>query len=88
MIKSGFFTLLTALVLLTAIYYPNLRRLYFVVTLFDEDKIVGNFRSMDQSFPFHLAEHGPVAPLKSDPRTLPEFFTFKGTVLRLLFSLL
>ena len=57
----------------------DLVRLYHVNTLFDEDRIVGNFSSMEGLF-FHkdVERSGEVAPLLDDKRSLVLSYTWKG----------
>lgn len=57
----------------------DLVRLYHVNTLFDEDKIVGNFSSMEGLF-FHtdVKRSGEAAPLVEDKRTLAQAYAWKG----------
>lgn len=53
----------------------ELRRLYAVNTLFDEDRIVGNFSNMDRLFLHRPVPRGsgPVSPLETGPAmTLPD----------------
>jgi len=54
-------------------------RFYKVVTLFDEDNIVENFRSMADIFPYHVVKRaGPVFEFEKAFQPLPESFTYKG----------
>lgn len=58
----------------------QLTRLYNVITLFDEAKIVENFRHMDRAFETRpVKRSGPVFEFQQGaPMELPESFTWKG----------
>lgn len=59
--------------------WERLGRLAAVVTLYDEDRIVGNFSSMDAAFPTAAAPAGGAPrPLPSAPRDLPDRFVHGG----------
>lgn len=54
-------------------------RFYKVVTLFNEDQIVHNFRNMAGIFPYREVKRGgPVFEFGSAPQPLPETFAFNG----------
>ena len=71
------------------VFSDRLRRMYLASTLFDEGKIVANFRSMTRpgSFPWREAKRGPnTSHLKTsdggaspEGHSLPSHFEFKGT---------
>ena len=80
-IKLFFFFLVIALAILGSLYHNRLRRFYHSITLFDEDKIVLNFRhSAELGFPYRVASRGPkVAAFKEDRiLALPETFLCDG----------
>jgi CubicO group peptidase (beta-lactamase class C family) len=54
-------------------------RFYKVVTLFDEGRIVENFRSMAEIFPYHrVRRSGPVFEFGAAPQALPVAYTYNG----------
>ena len=56
----------------------EIERFYRVVTLFDENKIVENFRSMSRIFPHHVVRRaGPVFAFREEPRELPPTFEYE-----------
>lgn len=70
--------MITALLFL-AFYHQNIRQLYHVIKLFDEDRIVQNFVSMDGIFPVVTLERsGPVHEFGQAPGELPEHFDYFG----------
>ncbi|MCC2617831.1 beta-lactamase family protein [Aestuariibacter halophilus] len=75
---------LVVVLTLTASYWSNLQRLYMAVTLYDEDKIVENFRSMYTRFNAKTipASSQPFA-FPTAPGTLPDTFALEGQSLRL-----
>jgi len=63
-----------------AIFHKELRQLYHVLHLFDEDRIVHNFTNMEAIFPIvELRRDGEVRELSVHPHNLPETFIFDGT---------
>ncbi len=61
------------------IFRTEIRQLYHVIRLFEEDRIVYNFTNIDKIFPVVTLERSsPVRPLPSSPKTLPTSFTFLG----------
>lgn len=58
----------------------QLTRLYNVITLFDADRIVANFRNMDRAFEIReVKRSGPVFDFaQGETMELPETFTWKG----------
>lgn len=87
---SGFRTLLRALFLVLVIllaaaglFNRQLTRLYHVLTLFEPDRIVENFRSMDRLFPCRTVRRGgPPHVFERSPGALPELYTYKGQTKR------
>lgn len=72
--------LLTLLVAAGIWFYPKYKALNHAIHLFDEDRIVENFRSFDKSFPASYLKAAP-APYKYSKRpniALPENFLFGG----------
>lgn len=70
---------LAALVL--AFNWDKAQRLYTVLTLFDEQKIVENFSNMDRAFPtLPLAHQQNVFNYAKSLRQLPDSFTYRGKV--------
>jgi CubicO group peptidase (beta-lactamase class C family) len=72
-------SLLALVLVLGALYSKSIHRLYKVVTLYDEDKIVDNFIGMHKFFSFTTLK-GSNAPviLPQAPATLPAHFNFSG----------
>jgi len=69
-----FFILVAAIV-----FYPQIRRVYQVMTLFESENIVENFRSMDQIFNSKTVQRGDeVNVLKNIAGQLPETYYYKG----------
>lgn len=63
-----------------AVYHKEIRQLYHVLHLFDDDRIVHNFSNMDAIFPVvELRRGGEIRELKAHPQKLPETFIFNGT---------
>ncbi|MCG8636487.1 MAG: beta-lactamase family protein [Desulfobacterales bacterium] len=75
-------TAVVAILLSGAVYHKELTRLYHVVTLFEPDKIAGNFRNMEALFDTRRIQKGETSrPFKRDPGPLPRSFTYKGETL-------
>ncbi len=73
---------LLILVLVTlAVFHEKAHRLYRVLTLFQPDRIVTNFQTMDTIFPHHIIR-APAAPseFKRDIRPLPPNFVHNDRV--------
>ncbi len=71
--------ILVILVLLGAVYFNRLLRLYRVVTLFEPGVIVQNFRTMGDMFDSRVIHKGDqVFKLRYDKKKLPESYIFKG----------
>lgn len=65
---------------LAAIQQDKLARVYHVVRLFEADRIVRNFRSMDTMFETVPVRRGPVDhALEMQPHDLPETYEYDGT---------
>lgn len=80
-ILFGIFALLLVLVI---IFFPKLKRLNHVLTLFDEDKIVENFRSFDQLMPVSRLEPSanPYSYVEGKKLRIPPVFLFNGKNMR------
>ncbi len=62
--------------------YDRIKRLRAVITLFDAEIIVENFRSMDSIFESHPVHRGDsVFAFESSPGELPETFEYEGETL-------
>jgi len=73
-------TLLVLLLIGYAVYHKEIRQLYHVIYLFDEDRIVKNFTNMDAIIPIvEIRRAGEVRPLHPNPQQLPETFLFNST---------
>jgi CubicO group peptidase (beta-lactamase class C family) len=61
-----------------AVWHNEVYRFYKVVTLFDEDQIVENFRNSSSIFPYHLVQKkGPAFRFGHTPQNLPQTFVYK-----------
>ncbi len=61
------------------VFYPQMKRVYQVITLFESENIVENFRSMDQIFDIKTVRSGDeVNVLKNIPGELPETYYYQG----------
>lgn len=70
--------------IMAVIYGTELKQLYKVVNLFNEDVIVHNFSNMNKVMPTKLIERsGKVRTFKRLPHKLPESFTFKDNKINL-----
>jgi len=76
--KWGAIGLLGALLILVALNWTKIQRLMTVNTLFDADKIVTNFSSMDSAFLHHDLELGEVKPWAEDIQEIPETVMIAG----------
>lgn len=84
--KTGLTVLILVLILLigAAFNYQRLIRLYRVITLFDKDVIVENFRHMDKIFNvkvIHKAEKTII--FERDSRPLPSTFNYEGKTINI-----
>ena len=70
--------LLALLVLLVVLNWSTIQRLRTVNSLFDADKIVGNFSSMDAAFLHHDLKIGEPQPWEEDLQDLPETVKLAG----------
>jgi len=78
--KTGV-VLLFVIVIFSIWFYPKYKMLNHTIHLFDEDKIVNNFRSFDSVWPVAVMEASTnkyIYP-KNVPITLPESFKFNGS---------
>ena len=77
--KTVIYSLLVLLIAFVAFNMKSIHRLYKVVTLYDEDKIVDNFIGMHKFFAYttlHASDNPIVLP--EAPASLPEHFEFQG----------
>ena len=69
----------TLLLLLTALYWTQLRQLYHIIRLFDEDLIVANFSDMKAIIPtVTIQRSGEINAFGRQPEPLPERFFYNG----------
>ncbi len=72
---------LIVLAVLGFFYRKELGRLYNVITLFEPNVIVDNFRNMDTMFDYRTVHRGEaVLELKEGKRALPETYVYEGKV--------
>ena len=68
-----------ALIVAAVIYIPKAKRVYNVVHLFDEDKIVNNFMHMNKVFPSTpIKSSGAPHIFETGTFELPEFYEMNG----------
>ncbi len=73
--------LLGILIIAGALGFGRIMRLYRVVTLFDQDKIVNNFRSMGEKLDSRVIHRGnDVYEFRRANGELPDSYVFKGAV--------
>ncbi len=73
--------LLAVLVVTGLFYWKELSRLYDVITLFEPDGIVDNFRNMDAMFDYRTVHRGDaIFAFKEEKKTLPETYVYEGQV--------
>ena len=77
--KWGLLGLLGGLLILVGLNWTKIQRLMTVNTLFDADKIVTNFSSMDSAFLHHDLEIGVPKPWPEDIQDIPETVMVAGT---------
>lgn len=77
-LKWGFVALISGLLILVALNWSKIQRLMTVNTLFDADKIVANFSSMDSAFLHHDLELGEAKPWPEDIQDIPETVMIAG----------
>lgn len=66
-------------VVLAGLYRAELRQLYTIIHLFDEDVIVANFSSMKSNFPtLTIKRSGELKAYGQQPKALPDSFDYKG----------
>jgi CubicO group peptidase (beta-lactamase class C family) len=71
--------LLAVLVILGLFYRKELTRLYHVITLFEPNVIVDNFRNMDTMFDYRTVHRGEtVFELTDKKRALPDTYVYEG----------
>lgn len=73
---------ITTLMIITVLgaYHTEIRRLYHVLSLFDEDRIVENFRTMGEHFPrteLRASQHSYMYE-RGKTKILPEIFPYQG----------
>mgnify|MGYP000210711543 FL=1 len=72
-------TLLVATLLVSSLFWTQLRQLYHTIQLFDEDVIVENFSHMDVIIPnITIKRSGQVNEFVKAPQALPETFQYLG----------
>jgi CubicO group peptidase (beta-lactamase class C family) len=73
--------LLAVLAVAGLFYRKELMRLYDVITLFEPDVIVSNFRNMDTMFDYRTVHRGEtVFDLADEKRVLPDTYVYEGAV--------
>mgnify|MGYP000375850288 CR=1 FL=1 len=71
--------LLVATLLISSLFWTQLRQLYHTIYLFDEDVIVENFSHMDAIIPnITIRRSGQVNAFSKAPQSLPETFQYLG----------
>ena len=71
--------IVVAIILAAVIYIPKAIRVYNVIHLFDEDKIVENFINMDKVFPSTpVKSSGTPHVFQTGSFKLPEFYELNG----------
>jgi CubicO group peptidase (beta-lactamase class C family) len=64
-------------VVLTGVFWTEIRQLYSTITLFDEDVIVANFSTMQSRFPtVTIRRSGKVNAFGSQPKEIPDSFEY------------
>ena len=72
-------SILALILVLTGLYWTQVRQLYFTVRLFDEDVIVANFSDMQSMIPtVTIKRSGRVNAWGHQPGALPETFNYNG----------
>jgi len=70
---------IVAIAIIAGIYATELKQLYKVVNLFNDDVIVHNFSNMHEVMPTKIIKRsGEVRAFKHLPQNLPETFSFRG----------
>ncbi len=70
---------IVAIAIIAGAYATELKQLYRVVNLFNEDVIVHNFSNMHEVMPTKIIRRsGDVRSFKRSPQDLPKTFTFRG----------
>ncbi|MCF8062869.1 MAG: beta-lactamase family protein [Deltaproteobacteria bacterium] len=76
--KAGLVVLVTIL-LGAGIFNHQLMRLYNVITLFEPDVVVENFRSMERMFDYRVVHRGGTPHVfERAPESLPQLYTYEG----------
>ncbi len=76
-LSYGSLALLLIALLLSTVFWTQLRQLYHTIHLFDKDVIVENFSHMKDIIPSKTIERtGPVNKFSQQPHALPETFEF------------
>jgi CubicO group peptidase (beta-lactamase class C family) len=79
MLNKILFGIVVAVVIAAVIYIPKAIRVYNVVHLFDEDKIVKNFMHMNKVFPFTPIKSSDTPHIfETGAFELPEFYEMNG----------
>jgi len=78
LIRKVILTLCLVVLVVAIVFYPQIKRVYQVMTLFESENIVDNFRNMDQIFDIKTVHSGEeVNVLKKIPGQLPESYYYK-----------
>jgi len=77
------FVAVVILLVAAGLFNRQLVRLFHVLTLFEPNRIVENFRTMDRMFPCRTVRRGgPPHVFERAPADLPELYTYKGQTKR------
>ncbi len=75
------YSVLVLMLVLTMLYWTQVRQLYYTIRLFDEDVIVANFSDMKSMVPtVTIKRTGPVSTFGHQPEALPETFVYNGEI--------
>lgn len=80
-LKKAFALIIVVLVLILIVFFPTIKKLHHVIYLFDENKIVENFRTMDQYFPvkrLSSSANPTIYPKAEKMNPLPPSFQYEG----------
>ena len=81
LIKGSFLAIIATAVIVVALNWQSVNRLYSVVTLFDETRVVDNFSNMKEIF-FNkkIVAQGQPSLFNTRPTSLPESFNYRNNV--------
>ena len=75
-------SLIIILAVIVTLNWQKITRLHSVITLFDQELIVGNFSNMEQAFLTKtIVAKGEVYPFSQATKALPDTFTYRGETL-------